>query len=191
MDYNKQQEIKNIMFQLVGSKPQVVNTVMMGYIFGDYGSNEHYMTDELGVLYDEMYNEHYNILVFAPLLSWYDPTTSKRVVLTDESVKHIAINALPLIEYVNQSGLILEDTTGYIRIYVNYVLDEHRAIFEGFGGHVEDNPYPTTIQIDAMLVAELNAFKEEHMLEIEGWDTMLKAQKQATLKYIIYGIETA
>ena len=188
MDYNKQQEIKNIMYQLQGSKSDVVTTVMEGYIFGTYGTSEHYSNDELGVLYDEMWNEHFNIPVFAPLLAWYDPTTSMRVVLSDEVVKNIAIDALPLIQYVNQSGLVLENVPGFAKIYVNYVLEEHRAIFEGFGGYVEDNPYPTTTAIEGFTVAQLNAFKEVHMLEVEGWSDMLKADKIAQLKYIIYGI---
>lgn len=188
MDHYKQQEIKNVMAQLSGEKPNVCHEVMQGYVFGTYGNGEHYSYGELLSLYDEMILEKFNIPVFAPLLAWYDPTTSMRVVLSDEAVKNIAIDALPLIQYVNQSGLVLENAPGFVKIYVNYVLDEHRAIFEAFGGYVENNPYPTTTALEGFTVAQLNAFKEEHTLEVEGWADMLKAAKIAQLKYIIYGI---
>lgn len=188
MEYYKSQEIKNNMFLLNKDKSTTINEIMMGYIFGTYGHSEHYSTDELSTLYDEMWNEHYNIPVFAPLISWQDHLCAKRVVLPDEAIKNIAINALPLIQYVTESGLNIENIPGQVRIYVNFVLDEHKAIFEAFGGYIEDNPYPTSTDINAYTVAQLNTFVEEHTLTIEGWSEMLKADKVAALLHVIYGI---
>ena len=109
MEYAKAQEIKGRMFSLNASKSDTITDIFNGYIFGKYAQSEHYTTDELAVLYDEMWNEHYNIPVFAPLVSWKDTLCTKRVVLTDEAVKNIAIDALPLIQYVTESGLTVEN----------------------------------------------------------------------------------
>lgn len=188
MEYNKAQEIKNNMFLLNQSRTETIYAIMDGYIWGTYGNSEHYGYDELSTLYDEMWNEHYNIPVFAPLIAWQDHLCAKRVVLPDESIKNIAINALPLIQYVTESNLTIENTSGQAKIYVNYILDEHKAIFEAFGGHVEDNPYPTSIILGTYTVEELNAFVNEHTLVIDGWEEMSKENKVASLLYVIYGI---
>jgi hypothetical protein len=191
MDSLKRQEIKNLMISLWESyqdKVELAKHVMYGYINGTYASNEHYPID---VLYYEIVAEiQSDIDAAQPVVlnaDWWEANSAKRVVLSDEAVKEIAINALSLIQYVQANGLTIENVPGSARVYVNYINEEDQAVFEQFGGVVEDNPYPTTDALSAMTVAQLDAYYGELSHEIEGWGSMLKAEKITALTTLIYG----
>jgi len=58
MDENKKLEIKNLIIsQWDIPKQELCNGIMMGYIFGPYATNEHYIIDEINSIYNEVYVE--------------------------------------------------------------------------------------------------------------------------------------
>lgn len=189
----KIQEIKNYMRNLwdnFSDKRLLCEHMLVGYVDGTYGTNECIDLDYCRfTIVPEIEQE---IIDATPVIlnkEWFDHTCSQRIYLNDEAVKNIAINALTLIQYVQENNLNINTVHGGAHVYVNYINPEHQSIFEAFGGYVEYNPYPTTTQLEDFTVVHLNAFKELHMLEVEGWNEMLKAEKLAQLKHIIYGIE--
>ena len=188
MNELKRQEIKNVVRSLwdnYDDKLQLAKVIITLYI---ESSNEHYNIDD--IYYSIIPEIERDIISEQPIVlnKWFDPACAKRITLSDTSVKNIAIDALSLIQYVQSNGLTIENIEGYVRVYVNYILPEHQAIFESFGGVMEDNPYPTTTALDSMLVADLNEFYDTLGHEIEGFSSMLKAEKVAALKKLIYNI---
>lgn len=191
MNELKRQEIKNLMLTLwdsYESKADLAGHIIDGYIWGTYANSQHFSWDEIyhGLVAEILADKE---LAKPTVLNsnWVEPTCSKRVHLDSEAVKNIAIDALTLIEYVHANNLFMENVPGGANVYVNYINEQDQAVFESFGGAVEDNPYLTTTQLGEMTVAQLDAYYEELAYQIEGWNGMLKADKIAALTTLIYG----
>ena len=190
MDELKYQEIKNLVRSLLpaSSNIELAKSIMTGYIDGTYGTNEHYRIDD--IYYRIIPEVEAEILAEQPVVLnpiWFDKACSQRIHLSDEGVKNIAIDALNLIQYVQANGLTIETVQGGANVYVNFILPEHQAIFEGFGGIVETNPYKSTTELSEMTVALLNEYYESLGVAIEGWADKLKAEKIEALTTLIYG----
>lgn len=58
MNEQKRLEIKTLLdSRFEEDKTELCKEIMMGYIFGPYGTNEHYSIDEINSLWDELYLE--------------------------------------------------------------------------------------------------------------------------------------
>ena len=188
MDELKKQEIKNKIRELIGiytDKVRMVQDIVTSYI---EQHNEHYRLDD--IYYEILPEVEAEILAEQPVVLnpiWFDKACSQRIHLSDEGVKNIAIDALSLIQYVQANGLTIETVQGGANVYVNFILPEHQAIFEGFGGVVEANPYKSTTELSEMTVALLNEYYESLGVAIEDWSNKLKAEKIEALTTLIYG----
>lgn len=64
--------------------------------------------------------------------------TAIRIYLSNEAVIALLMQAKPLVDFVFNSGLTIEQCEGGSYVYVNFILDEHRAILTGAGGIIEN-----------------------------------------------------
>lgn len=69
------------------------------------------------------------MLASHPVQEWHDPNAYSRITMSLSDNFRLLKMHPGFAQYVSDAGLISEEENGYIYVYVNFVLDEHRQLF--------------------------------------------------------------
>jgi hypothetical protein len=71
-------------------------------------------------------------------VTWLEKTV-KRIILDNEALVLLTINAKLLIDYLFESDITAEKVEGNTYVYVEYILPEHEVILLNYGAEIEIN----------------------------------------------------
>jgi hypothetical protein len=71
-------------------------------------------------------------------VEWYEQT-AMRIILDNNSIVLLTINAKALIDYIFASDITVEKVDAKSYIYVSYINEAHEPILVGFGAVIETN----------------------------------------------------
>lgn len=71
-------------------------------------------------------------------VEWEEQTTL-RIILDNDDVVKLTINAKELIDYLFESDITAVKVDGKVYVYVNFILPEHQEILLQYGAEIETN----------------------------------------------------
>ena len=71
-------------------------------------------------------------------VAWLE-NTAKRIILDNDDIVLLTINAKELVDYLFESDITAEKVDDKTYVYVGYILPEHEQILVAFGAEIETN----------------------------------------------------